>query len=202
VGYYVRFLTPSDKVPTLDDLRSQLGVAVKVELEAGDAESWEQILIKYDDERPIVSIERLPVSEGTDGQDVLDEFLEETKGCKPASAARWLAQYLPRVRTLYVIQFLRAALDDSGRPAVDDLLSYCFAKLTGIVQADGEGFSNEAGDHILWQFRNAAKGKWTMAVLNSSEQWVSFQMDLANPAHREAFWEGRVPPGITPIVTG
>ncbi len=62
------------------------------------------------------------------------------------------------------------------------------------MQADGEGFSNEDGDHVLWQFSEDVSGLWWMAVYREGA-WCPFQMDLGNAEHRSAFFEGRVPPG-------
>jgi len=68
----------------------------------------------------------------------------------------------------------------------------------GIQQADGEGFSNEDGFHILWQFSEKATGSWWMAVLDETGKWVTYPMDLGNEKHRKAFKEGRIPPGVSP----
>jgi hypothetical protein len=65
----------------------------------------------------------------------------------------------------------------------------------GIVQADGEGFSNEEGFHVLWQFSDGVKGPWWMAVLRDGE-WITFQMQLGNRKHREAFLRGEIPAGV------
>ena len=65
----------------------------------------------------------------------------------------------------------------------------------GVVQADNEGFSNEEGYHILWQFSDDVSGEWWMAVLNDG-QWQKFKMDLGNPAHRAAFTAGEIPMGV------
>jgi hypothetical protein len=64
-----------------------------------------------------------------------------------------------------------------------------------IVQADGEGFTNEDGYHIIWDFSDQVTGPWWMAVLVNG-RWVPFKMDLANRGHREAFLAGRVPAGV------
>ena len=37
-----------------------------------------------------------------------------------------------------------------------------------ILQADGEGLSNEDGYHNLWQFPEDAAGAWNMAVLDAT----------------------------------
>jgi hypothetical protein len=34
-----------------------------------------------------------------------------------------------------------------------------------IIQADGEGFTNEDGYHIVWQFSDSVSGPWNMGVL-------------------------------------
>jgi len=66
----------------------------------------------------------------------------------------------------------------------------------GIIQADGEGFSNEAGATILWQFSDSVTGEWTVGVLSPSQEWKHYRMDLGNPTHREAFYSGEVPEGV------
>ena len=70
-----------------------------------------------------------------------------------------------------------------------------FTQVVGIIQADREGFSDEKGYHILWQFSNSVKRPWWMSVLKDG-QWVRFQMDLGNRKHRAAFFRGQVPAGV------
>jgi hypothetical protein len=65
-----------------------------------------------------------------------------------------------------------------------------------IMQADREGFSNEDGYHILWQFSESVDGAWWMGVLRDNK-WVHFQMDLGDRKHREAFFRGEIPDGVT-----
>jgi hypothetical protein len=69
-------------------------------------------------------------------------------------------------------------------------------RVGGILQADQEGFSNEDGYQILWQFDRDHIGPWKMAVLGSNSAWIAVQMDLANPKHKEAFLNGWVPEGV------
>ena len=40
-----------------------------------------------------------------------------------------------------------------------------FGTAGGIMQADNEGFSNEDGYHILWQFDDDVTGDWWLRVL-------------------------------------
>ncbi|HSE26404.1 MAG TPA: hypothetical protein VLB68_32350, partial [Pyrinomonadaceae bacterium] len=63
-----------------------------------------------------------------------------------------------------------------------------------ILQADNEGFSNEEGYHILWQFNDSVNGTWWMAVMKG-DQWKPFQMDLGDHKQRESFFKGQIPKG-------
>ncbi len=98
--------------------------------------------------------------------------------------------------------FLQAAfaiamglLVNNGWDILGEVKSSIFAQVDGIIQADGEGFSDEDGYHILWQFSDSAKGPWWMGVLKDGE-WIHFQMDLGNMKQREAFLLGKVPEGV------
>ena len=64
-----------------------------------------------------------------------------------------------------------------------------------ILQADNEGFTNEDGYHILWQFNDDVSGKWWMGVARDGG-WDHFEMELGAPDHRESFLRGEVPSGL------
>ena len=64
-----------------------------------------------------------------------------------------------------------------------------------ILQADGEGFTNEEGYHIVWQFSDSVSGPCNMGVLQDGV-WRHFSMDLGDPDHRAAFLRGSVCPTI------
>ena len=61
------------------------------------------------------------------------------------------------------------------------------------MQADHEGFTNEAGFHILWQFADSAEGEWDCAVLDGLDGWKKFTMDLGDKKQRIEFQNGQVP---------
>jgi hypothetical protein len=67
--------------------------------------------------------------------------------------------------------------------------------VSGIFQADREGFSNEDRYHILWQFSDSTAGNWWMGVLKDGS-WVHFEMDLGNPQQWESFFAGELPAGV------
>jgi hypothetical protein len=79
-----------------------------------------------------------------------------------------------------------------GSAALHAIRHKLFERGESILQADGEGFTNDEGYHILWQFSDAVTGPWDMAVLEE-DAWRNFSMDLGDPDHREAFWQGLVP---------
>ncbi len=76
---------------------------------------------------------------------------------------------------------------------VTNIKSTIWNKIGGILQADDEGFSNEDGYHILWQFADDVTGDWSCAVLNEKGEWERFVMDLGDKAQRKDFQEGKVP---------
>ena len=115
--------------------------------------------------------------------------------CKPASAAAWLAEYLPTVKTIYAFPLLSGTDEQNGWDILGKVKDLIFTQVVGIIQADREGFSDEKGYHILWQFSNSVKRPWWMSVLKDG-QWVRFQMDLGNRKHRAAFFRGQVPAGV------
>lgn len=198
MAYYIRVLTPSEEVIPLARLEAALAhekVAASLTIEDGSAEAWNQLLLSHKDGgEEIAVIERNPVTPGSLGSDERDEFIESIEGCRPESAAEWLRGYLPRVKTIYAFQILGGTDLRGGWQAVHCLQSALWSLLGGIVQADGEGFSNEASYHILWQFSDHVKGPWWMGVLQEG-RWVHFQMDRGNRKQREAFLRGEVPKG-------
>ena len=129
------------------------------------------------------------------GSEELVEFIEEIRMCKPESGAAWLESFLKDVRTIYAFQHLPGTDRGGGAQSLRVVAEAIWARGDAVIQADGEGFTNEDGYHILWQFSDRVTGPWWMAVLQNG-RWSPFQMDLGNRDHRQAFVEGRVPDGV------
>jgi hypothetical protein len=104
--------------------------------------------------------------------------------------------YLPTVQVIYAFQILFHTNRDDDWGVVHTVQGSIWNTLGGIMQADGEGFTNREGYHILWQFSDEVTGLWNMAVLTQSGKWRTFQMDLGNLEHRKAFLESQVPTGV------
>ena len=120
--------------------------------------------------------------------------MEEVADCKPESAARWLQQYLPSVKVIYAFQLLNGTDVEDGWTPLHSLYNTVWEHAGGILQSDGEGFSNDEGYTILWQFSDRVTGSWNMGVLKDG-RWLHFEMDLGNEQHRNAFLSGQVPDG-------
>lgn len=195
MGHYIRVLATSDQHIPYDTLRASLYAehpAATLAVDAGSAQQWEQLLLCHPDSSEIAAVERRPLE---DLAEEVQEFRDEIADCRPLAGRDWLLDYLTRVRAIYVFQLLAGTDRPKGWEILGSLKNAIRREAGGIIQADGEGFSNEEGYHILWQFSQRVTGSWWMAVLQNGS-WVRFQMDLGNRQHREAFIAGRVPDGV------
>ncbi len=198
MGYYIRILSPSECVPSVARLEAALAgdkLAATLTIDEGTEEDWTQILLSHDDGSEIAVIERNATSSNDLVAAEIEEFLEEVVDCKPSTAASWLAVYLPKTKTIYAFQLLHGTDHKNGWEILGKVKDSIHAQVGGILQADGEGFSNEEGYHVLWQFADSVTGTWWMGVLKDGK-WVHFQMDLGIKGHREAFFRGEVPEGV------
>ncbi len=203
MGYYIRVLGIADPNIHIDDLISGLandGLTAKFSLDENEtADNWTVINVTNSDGNDLMQIERNPVIEGELGKEELEEFREDIKDYKPTSAVKWLDKYFDKVKVIYAFQLLNTSFDDNNFPIVGSIKSTIWNKTGGIFQADNEGFSNEQGYYILWQFSDNVTGDWNMAVKNFFGNWTNFTMDLGDHKQREEFWKGNVPKGATKL---
>jgi hypothetical protein len=199
--YYTRVLSKDEAFPSIEDLAEVLRGAhpfYRLTLEEGTHEEWESLLLAGKDEVEVAVIERNPVFDGSMGQDEIAEFMDELEDCRPVSGVDWLEEYLGEVKTVYAIQHLQGAETEEGSNALHALRSALWERGDAIIQADGEGFTNEEGFHVVWQFSDSVSGPWNMGVLIDGD-WNHFKMDLGDPDHREAFLNGEVPGDLSVI---
>jgi hypothetical protein len=156
------------------------------------------LLLATTDEVEIAVLERNPVDDGSTGQDEIADLLEDMQDCKPESSVQWLDGFLSEVKTVYTFQHLQGAETVDGGNALHALRSHLWERGDAILQADGEGFTNEEGYHILWQFSDDVSGPWNMGVYKD-DLWHHFKMDLGDPGHRAAFLAGEVPDDLTGV---
>jgi hypothetical protein len=199
MGHYIRVLGVRDRqvpIASINAAFRERDVPLGISVDRKGARKWTELEFSHTDGTPICSVERNEVKGGGLGGEEISEFLDEINSAKPASAAKWLMEYLPRVRVIYAIQIYSRGADRSfGWAAIDAVRTVIWEQVGGIIQADWEGFSNEEGYHILWQFSEGAKGSWCMAVLDADGRWTPFRMELGDRAQRRAYLRGQVPAG-------
>jgi hypothetical protein len=194
MGYYIRVLgTRLDDIPL--KLVQSAAEPARIQLERGTADRWQEVLLRHSSGAEIALIERNPVIGGELGAEELQEFIDEAEQLRPQSAAQWLTSYLPNVKVIYAFQLLSGTDVDDGWTILYRVYETIWKVSGGLLQADSEGFSNEEGFTIVWQFSDGVKGAWNMAVLDGNGKWLPFEMELANRQHRAAFMRGEVPVG-------
>jgi hypothetical protein len=199
LGYYTRVLSKDQEFPSfseLDQFVSGSHPQFKLTVEEGTEEEWDSILLSSIDGVEVAILERNPVYDGSMGQDQVGEFIDETQDCLPESGVAWLHEYLADVKTVYAFQHLQGDHTEEGSNALHALRAHIWERGDSIMQADLEGFTNEEGFHIVWQFSDTVTGPWNMGVLQEGT-WLHFEMDLGDPDHRAAFLAGEMPSDLS-----
>lgn len=195
--YSTRVLAKDEEFPAFDELAEFVRSNhpdYKLTVEEGTEEEWQSLLLSGNDEVEVALLERIPVY---DEHDVSD-FLDETRDAKPETGVAWLHEFLAEVKNIYEFQHLQGSETEDGGNALHALRSHLWERGDSILQADNEGFTNEEGFHIVWQFSDSVSGPWNMGVLQEGT-WHHFKMDLGDPDHREAFLNGEMPSDLTVI---
>jgi hypothetical protein len=199
--YYTRVLSKDEESPSFEELAQLVRAGhpdYRLTVETGEEDEWEALLLSSVDEVEVAVVERNPVFDGSVGQDEIADFLEDLQECKPDSGVQWLTEFLGEVKTIYAFQHLQGAEMEEGGNVLHALRSVLWERGDAIIQADNEGFTNEEGFHIVWQFSDSVSGPWNMGVLQDGT-WHHFKMDLGDPDHRAAFLAGEVPEDLTVI---
>jgi len=194
MGYYIRVLGKTLSNIPFEQLQVIAKPAV-LRISKGNGDAWEQLTLSHNSGQEIAIVEKNPVLEGQLGADELQEFIDEVPYHKPETAVVWLEQYLPTVKVIYAFQLLGGTETEDGWTPLHRLYNAIWSHAGGILQADGEGFCNEDGFTILWQFAETVTGEWNAGVLKDG-RWVHFEMNLGNEQHRNAFLSGQVPDGV------
>jgi len=195
LAYYTRVLSRRDDFPTIDEMRQALvaaGCRVSLDVDGGLPDAWTNLIVRHESADEICAVERNPVVPGSFGEGEINDFLGEIESCEPRSAAEWLISYLRSVKNVFAFQHLRGSHSDEGSAALTTVRDFIWSRGNAIIQADGEGFTNEDGYHILWQFSDQVSGTWNMAVLCEGS-WLRFEMDLGDLEQRKAYFAGTVP---------
>ena len=190
MSHYIRILGTDDKKISYKSISGANKKIGHIGIEQGDLYNWTYIAVNNKDGN-ILTVEKNVVEKGSLGQQELEEFSNEIEDCFPKSAVNWLKMYFGKVKIIYTLKILNGAYKNDNWDIITSIQEIIWHHVGGILQADREGFSNEDGFHILWQFDEDVSGTWNMAILNKNNEWESFEMDLGNNEHREIFMEGK-----------
>jgi hypothetical protein len=195
MSYFLRLYAKSAERVTIQDLLTALPDATgwQIEVTGGSMETWSSLLVSTTQATPLFEVERNAAGEDGLFEEERQEFYEDLEGAKPASGAAWVTKYLGGACAVYSARYLAAAFDlADDLPGPNTLLWAIAGRIGGILQADGEGFSNEEGATVVWQFHDSVEGPRVVAVLGGDGQWLSQRIELSDRAHREAFFNGRL----------
>lgn len=199
MAYYIDVLTPSTARFSMEEIRSKARERlpeVEVVLNGGTEEEWEELIIWFAEDDAVCMITCTPFTKGESDDTDLGWMLWDISERQPQSGAEWLKIYLPSVNMMYRFRFLHRAHGEMDNGCTGTLIRWIHEQRGGIIRADNEGYTNEHGHHILWQFSDDVRGRWECSVLREDGSWDSFIMELGNPEHRAAFKAGRVPDGV------
>ena len=194
MGYHIRILGTQDPNISIDEITAGLEKGRLRPAPFMD-ENWPILLITNEQGDDLAQVERSPILDGRLGKAELEDFRKEIADGKPEAAAKWLDQYFDKIKVIYSFQILNSAFKGDNYSIISAVRNAIWNEIGGILQADGQGFSNEDGFHILWQFSDKATGGRRCAVLNGANEWVRFRMNLGDIGQRREFWEGKVPSG-------
>lgn len=190
MSYYVRLLTAAEKTVPFSEIKEQ---GNNIKLADGSDASWDKIKIYEPVDNLIAVVERQPVSAGSAVEDALSQLKTVLAESYPVNSREWLSQYLSKVKTIYSFQLLAENITKNGWPVMGRVQNLLKDNLTGIVQADNEGFYNEDGDYILWQMYEGAAGAIPAATMDENGEWISYQLRLDDARAIEQFKQG-IPP--------
>jgi hypothetical protein len=189
MAYYVRLLTPGEKIIPFNDILMEIEA---VKLIAGTEREWEKIEIADPNGNAIALLERKPVASEA-GAAELATIKKQAAASEPENARAWVQKFLASVKTVYSFQLFTDVINGHDWRILGGVQNLLKDALTGIIQADDEGFYNEEGDYILWRMYPGAAGSIPAATLGENGEWISFQLNLNDDRAVARFKRGEMP---------
>jgi len=197
----MRFFGLQDKAISIDQIAGWLQTAfIDGEIESEEEEypgCWRTLTLFLDSGEPVVEIEKF--SQADDSlldpiQDTVRMLLDEKDPVIPSTAVKWLCQFMSRVKVLYEFRPMQAINTEEGWQIFNEVWTNLRENLQGIVHLENEGFTNETGAQITWEYSTPESGDLKVATLNKNgTEWIEYTLDLANQAHCKMFMAGEVP---------
>jgi hypothetical protein len=192
MSYKTRLLTPSEKVIPFSTMKK---VSDRIKLVSGVDPLWEKIEI-YDAHDILLAIlEYDIVNAESNGETTLKELDKSIQNKYPVNARQWLKNYFTTVKAIYTFNIYPDRMNKNNWLILGGIQNFLKDSLNGIIQADNEGYYNEAGLYILWQMYEGATGNATAASLDEKGQWVpySYSLRLDNKKAVDLFKQGIAP---------
>jgi hypothetical protein len=205
MAYYIRLITKSLAHVTVHRLSATLsewGVPGLFGIASGSESEWTQLLVRNMRSEDVCSVERNQRGSDSLFDEEVTEFRDELAACLPRRGADWVTGYLDEAQVIYALRVNTSRSRHEGSEPELEAHSVLWAlkrDLGGIVQADLEGFTNEEGYTVVWQFGDGVDGEWAIAVLGDDGIWKAARIDLGSEEHRAAFMSGRIPEGVPEI---
>ena len=175
MNYKVRLLTTSEKVIPFSVIKS---LSDKLKLTSGTEQLWERIEIFGPGDTLLSTLERDLVEPESGGETTLKELGRKIQDKYPVNARQWLKNYFTTVKAIYTFNIFPDRMNKNTWLILGGIQNFLKDSLNGIIQADNEGFYNEAGYYILWQMYEGASGNVTATSLNERGEWVSYSYSL------------------------
>lgn len=174
--------------------------AAQFEVEEGSADDWDTLLVRNSKGENVCQIERSIRNRDELVEEETAEFIAELDEGQPRSGAQWVQTYLKDVNAIYAFQFLDVSIKRRKNSIAPHEAFWALKSLVGgIIQADGEGFSNEDGFYVVLETGPGRRGPSNVALLDSEGAWRPFQIKLERAKQVSEFLAGRVPAGAVAI---
>ena len=170
-------------------------VSDRIKLVSGVDPLWEKIEI-YDAHDILLAIlEYDIVNAESNGETTLKELDKSIQNKYPVNARQWLKNYFTTVKAIYTFNIYPDRMNKNNWLILGGIQNFLKDSLNGIIQADNEGYYNEAGLYILWQMYEGATGNATATSLDEKGQWVpySYSLRLDNKKAVDLFKQGIAP---------
>lgn len=190
--YDIRLFAPAARAVSVLQLQSAFD-AYRFEVIDGEDAVWTELLVTTPAGNEICTINR---ASGRLLAHEVDAVRQELAENRPSSAAHWIERYLSSARVLYGCRYLSFGYSKAYAAAPNSVMwaiQTCLG--AGILHVEGQGFSNEDGYQITWEFSERVTGERQVAVLDRQGHWQTFEMDMADKRQRAAFRAGERPRG-------
>ena len=192
MSYKTRLLTPSEKVIPFSTMKK---VSDRIKLVSGVDPLWEKIEIYDAHDILLATLEYDTVNAESNGETTLKELDKSIQNKYPVNARQWLKNYFTTVKAIYTFNIYPDRMNKNNWLILGGIQNFLKDSLNGIIQADNEGYYNEAGLYILWQMYEGATGNATATSLDEKGQWVpySYSLRLDNKKAVDLFKQGIAP---------